>query len=61
VANIVVGARNEKQLRENLGAVGWTLEVEHLKILDDASRRPPVYPYWHQMGFDERDPKPTSW
>ena len=53
VANIVVGARNEKQLRENLGAVGWTLAVEHIKILDDASHRPPAYPYWHQMGFDE--------
>ncbi len=61
VANIVVGARNEKQLRENLGAVGWTLEAEHIKILDDASHRPPAYPYWHQMGFDERNPKPTRW
>ena len=61
IANIVVGARNEEQLRQNLGAIGWTLDVEHLTLLDDASRRTPAYPYWHQMGFDERNPKPTRW
>jgi aryl-alcohol dehydrogenase-like predicted oxidoreductase len=61
VANIVVGARTEDQLRQNLAAVGWTLDAEHLALLDDASRRAPAYPYWHQMGFDERNPKPTNW
>jgi aryl-alcohol dehydrogenase-like predicted oxidoreductase len=61
VANIVVGARNEDQLRQNLDAVGWTLDADHVALLDDASRRTPAYPYWHQMGFDERNPKPTAW
>ncbi len=61
VANIVVGARDEKQLLQNLGALGWTLTAEEIATLDAASRRPPIYPYWHQMGFDERNPKPTTW
>ncbi len=61
VANIVIGARNEQQLRQNIGAVGWTLDGEHLTLLDEASRRAPPYPYWHQLGFDERNPKPTRW
>jgi aryl-alcohol dehydrogenase-like predicted oxidoreductase len=61
VANIVVGARTEDQLRQNLGAVGWSLDAEHIVLLDDASRRAPPYPYWHQMDFDERNPKPTHW
>jgi len=57
----VIGARNEEQLRQNLGAVGWTLSPEHVDLLDDASRRTPAYPYWHQKDFDERNPKPTRW
>ena len=61
VSNIVIGARNEEQLRQNLGALGWTLSAEQIARLDAASRRPPVYPYWHQSGFDERNPKPTQW
>jgi aryl-alcohol dehydrogenase-like predicted oxidoreductase len=61
VANVVIGARNEEQLHQNLGAVGWTLDAAHVALLDDATRRPPAYPYWHQMGFDERNPKPTIW
>jgi aryl-alcohol dehydrogenase-like predicted oxidoreductase len=61
VANVVVGARDEAQLRANLGAVGWTLTEAQVARLDQASRRAPVYPYWHQMGFDERNPKPTRW
>ena len=61
VCNIVVGARNEEQLKQNLGAVGWKLSPEQIKVLDDASRVTPTYPYWHQMGFDERNPKPTQW
>jgi aryl-alcohol dehydrogenase-like predicted oxidoreductase len=61
VANVVVGARDEAQLRANLGAVGWSLTSYQIARLDKASRRPPAYPYWHQMGFDERNPKPTTW
>jgi len=61
VANIVVGARNEEQLKQNLGAVGWNLTPEQVALLDDASHRTPAYPYWHQTGFDSRNPKPTAW
>jgi aryl-alcohol dehydrogenase-like predicted oxidoreductase len=61
VANIVVGARNEEQLTQNLGAVGWSLSAEQIALLDAASHRTPTYPYWHQRQFDERNPKPTRW
>jgi aryl-alcohol dehydrogenase-like predicted oxidoreductase len=61
VANVVIGARDEAQLVANLGAVGWSLAGDQIARLDQASRRPPAYPYWHQMGFDERNPKPTTW
>ncbi|MDC7682939.1 aldo/keto reductase [Asticcacaulis sp. BYS171W] len=60
IANIVVGARNEDQLIANLGAVGWDLTPEQVARLDAVSRVQPIYPYWHQMGFD-RNPKPTVW
>jgi len=61
VANVVVGARNEDQLRANLGAIGWTLAPDQIARLDAVSRQHPPYPYWHQMDFDERNPKPTQW
>ena len=61
VANIVIGARNEEQLKQNLGAVGWSLSAEQIALLDKASHETPIYPYWHQMGFEQRNPKPTDW
>ena len=61
ICNIVVGARNEEQLLQNLGAIGWTLTAEEIASLDKASYETPVYPYWHQKGFDQRNPKPTTW
>ncbi|SEO56876.1 Predicted oxidoreductase [Methylobacterium sp. ap11] len=61
VANIVIGARNEEQLKQNLGAVGWSLDPAQIARLDAASHETPIYPYWHQKGFDERNPKPTTW
>lgn len=61
VANVVVGARNEEQLRSNLGAVGWSLSADQVARLDSASQRSAPYPYWHQLGFEERNPKPTTW
>ncbi|MEZ5648667.1 MAG: aldo/keto reductase [Alphaproteobacteria bacterium] len=60
VANVVIGARNEEQLKQNLGAVGWNLTIEQVARLDSASAHPPVYPYWHQQGFEERNPKPVK-
>jgi hypothetical protein len=46
-------------LRENLGAVGWALTPAQVAALDAASAVPLVYPYWHQRGFEERNPKPV--
>ena len=59
VATLITGVRNETQLRDNLGAVGWTLTSEHLAALEKASTVTPVYPYWHQRGFTERNPPPV--
>jgi aryl-alcohol dehydrogenase-like predicted oxidoreductase len=59
VAAVVIGARNEQQLRQNLGAVGWKLNAEQIAFLDAASATPLAYPYWHQRGFAERNPPPV--
>ncbi len=59
VANIVIGARNEEQLKQNLGAVGWNLTAEQVAKLDAASDQTPIYPYWHQRQFVERNPLPV--
>lgn len=55
VATIIIGARNEEQLRENLGAIGWALTPEQIARLDVASERPKTYPYWNQTGLVERN------
>ncbi len=60
VATLIIGARNEQQLRDNLGAVGWNLTKEQVAKLDAASARTKVYPYWHQDGFPERNPFPCG-
>ncbi|MDQ2925538.1 MAG: aldo/keto reductase [Acidobacteriota bacterium] len=57
VSTVIVGARDEKQLRANLGAVGWTLTAAQIAALDAASETPLAYPYWHQRQFAERNPK----
>ena len=59
VANIIIGARNEAQLTDNLGAVGWSLTRDQIRRLDDASMVTLAYPYWHQAGFAERNPFPV--
>jgi aryl-alcohol dehydrogenase-like predicted oxidoreductase len=59
VSTLIIGARNEEQLRANLGAIGWKLTTEQIAKLDAASDTPPIYPYWHQRGFAERNPPPV--
>ena len=59
VSTVIIGARTEDQLRQNLGATGWTLSGEHVARLDAASAVTPAYPYWHQRGFVERNPPPV--
>ena len=58
VASVIMGARNEEQLRQNLGSVGWELTGDQIARLDAASDVTPAYPYWHQRQFD-RNPKPV--
>jgi aryl-alcohol dehydrogenase-like predicted oxidoreductase len=60
VSTIVIGARNEEQLRQNLGAVGWNLTPEQVAKLEAASAVPAIYPYWHQKKFELRNPFPTN-
>jgi aryl-alcohol dehydrogenase-like predicted oxidoreductase len=57
ISTLVIGARNEEQLRANLGAVGWKLTAEQIAKLDAASEVPLAYPYWHQRQFEERNPR----
>jgi aryl-alcohol dehydrogenase-like predicted oxidoreductase len=59
VATVIIGARNEQQLRDNLGAVGWTLSAAQTAKLDAASATTAAYPYWHQRQFTERSPSPV--
>jgi aryl-alcohol dehydrogenase-like predicted oxidoreductase len=57
VSSVIIGARNEEQLRQNLGAVGWKLTAGQIKKLDTASALIPAYPYWHQRStFIDRNP-----
>jgi aryl-alcohol dehydrogenase-like predicted oxidoreductase len=59
VSTVIIGARNEDQLRQNLGAIGWSLTREQIAALDAASATTRAYPYWHQAGFTERNPSPV--
>jgi len=57
VSTLIIGARNEAQLRENLGAVGWSLTKDQVAKLDAASKVTLPYPYWHQRTtFTDRNP-----
>ncbi len=56
VATVIIGARNEQQLRANLGALGWKLAPTQMARLDAASAQTPIYPYWHQWQFERNSP-----
>jgi aryl-alcohol dehydrogenase-like predicted oxidoreductase len=61
VSTVLIGARNEAQLLENLGSVGWNLTADQVTKLDAASRVTPpypYYPYWNGQ-FAERSPPPV--
>lgn len=60
VCNVIIGARNEAQLRDNLGSIGWNLTKEQIAKLDEVSQRVSPYPYWHQKFFAERIPQPIG-
>jgi aryl-alcohol dehydrogenase-like predicted oxidoreductase len=59
VATVIIGARNEEQLRQNLGAASFNLTKPQMARLDAASAVTPIYPYWHQRQFTDRNPLPV--
>ena len=59
IASVIVGARNEEQLKQNLAAAEWNLTAEQVARLDKASAVQPIYPYWHQWWFADRNPLPV--
>lgn len=60
ISSVIIGARNEEQLRQNLGAIGWELTPAQIAALDAASAVPLPSPYFHQRGhFSERNPAPV--
>ncbi len=59
VSSVIIGARDETQLRQNLGAADWKLTPEQLAALDAASDVTPAYPYWHQRSSHDRNPPPV--
>jgi aryl-alcohol dehydrogenase-like predicted oxidoreductase len=59
VSSVIIGARDERQLRDNLGAVGWRLDADQLARLDAVSAREapyPYFPYFRQEGFTRLNP-----
>ncbi len=60
ISSVIIGARNEEQLRQNLAAADFKLTPEQVAKLDKASDVKPIYPYWHQRGFVERNPTPVT-
>lgn len=52
VSSVIVGARNQHQLEDNLAAASWELSDEEVRRLDEVSDRPLPYPYWHQRKFN---------
>jgi aryl-alcohol dehydrogenase-like predicted oxidoreductase len=61
VSSVIIGARNEEQLKQNLAAAGWSLTPEQVSRLDEASEQILPYPYWHQRQFIERNPPPPPY
>jgi len=60
ISTVIIGARNEPQLRDNLAAASFTLTPEQVARLDEASQSQAPYPYWHQRQFQNRNPLPPS-
>jgi aryl-alcohol dehydrogenase-like predicted oxidoreductase len=59
ISSVIIGARNEEQLKQNLAAADFKLTEAQVAALDKASDRPAIYPYWHQRQFAERNPPPV--
>jgi aryl-alcohol dehydrogenase-like predicted oxidoreductase len=61
ISSVIIGARNEQQLRDNLAAANFALTPAQVATLDEASQPQVAYPYWHQRQFQKRNPLPPSY
>jgi aryl-alcohol dehydrogenase-like predicted oxidoreductase len=61
IASVILGARNEQQLRDNLAAASFALTSAQVARLDEASAPQVAYPYWHQRQFQSLNPLPPSY
>jgi aryl-alcohol dehydrogenase-like predicted oxidoreductase len=61
VSSVIIGARNEEQLRDNLAAATFVLTSEQVARLDEASQTQVPYPYWHQRQWPQLMPPPPSY
>jgi aryl-alcohol dehydrogenase-like predicted oxidoreductase len=61
ISSVIIGARNEQQLRDNLAAASFVLTAEQMARLDQASHVEAPYPYWHQRQFQNRNPLPPAY
>jgi len=59
VTSVLIGARRDEQLIENLKAATWRLTTEEVRRLDEVSAVPPIYPYWHQQRNNPRPAWPS--
>jgi aryl-alcohol dehydrogenase-like predicted oxidoreductase len=59
ISSVIIGARNEEQLKQNLAAADFKLTTAQVAALDKASDQPAIYPYWHQRQFAQRNPPPV--
>jgi len=60
ISSVIIGARNEEQLKQNLAAVDFKLSEAQVKVLDAATTPVVPYPYWHQRLFADRNPIPKA-
>ncbi|HYO79976.1 MAG TPA: aldo/keto reductase [Bryobacteraceae bacterium] len=61
ISSVIIGARTEAQLRDNLSAADLVLTPEQVAALDSASEPQVAYPYWHQRNFQIRNPLPPAY
>jgi aryl-alcohol dehydrogenase-like predicted oxidoreductase len=61
VDSVIIGARKEQQLRDNLTAASFTLTIDQVAKLDEASAPQVAYPYWHQRQFPNLNPPLPSY
>jgi aryl-alcohol dehydrogenase-like predicted oxidoreductase len=59
VTSVLIGARREEQLLDNLKAASWMMTADEVRRLDEVSATPPIYPYWHQRRNNTRIPQPS--